>query len=351
MCCITMKNLWYGGVGRANNIDDVFTMQGAYVDLKGHRSPQAGCSVLDWSRIAACLPKTRWLARANYPGPADLGRIKASIDAGHPVTLEVRWLGRATAMHFVEGIGYEGNDIIVNCPELGRQTRFSSGQYGTGNSATDILTAHFFTGPVPAGRGSAPAAPVAQPKEEEVTQAQHDAAIAALQTQSAQQIAAISAENQDIKAQIQQATDLIGKQADTINRLQDELSKHVPEYEATETDFVGSFIINETFDVTDVSDQAKPVEQEAGTIVDAVKRFTVYGEVHFRTQKSVDAGLWYAFPLSNLTPHDAAGETPVLDLKAKQAALNATQKIHAAAADGLSGWKKLLRIFNPVKGN
>lgn len=350
---LTMANLAFGGgEGLVKEIDNIFTNSGGYVDGAGHRSPQMGCDMVDWGRIQALLPNLAHVGTGYYSNvPADLGRIKAWLDQGGLVVLEVRWKGNKNLMHFVLAIGYSGNDIIVNDPETGREQRFSSRLFGTGNSATDIVNAHFFADAIPAVQEQhpapvpAPAAPpqITPPKEEEVTQAQHDADIAALKADYEARLVAAAGET---KA----AQDLVVKQSDTITKLTEQISAAIPEYEHTyQAGDRGEVLTDKHTVVVDFSDQHEPVELEANTIVEVEGVFTVGPQKYYRTAKSLDGGYYYGVSVADVTEYQSQSAAPVLDAGAHAIALSTSQELHAAAASAVGGWKALLNKLSGRK--
>lgn len=344
--CLTMANLAFGGgEGMPNNIDDIFTNQGVYVDGDGHRSPAPGCDMVDWGAIQRVLPNLAHVGVGYYSNsPADLNRIKAWIANGGLVVLEVRWKGVASLMHFVLSDGYNGNDIIVNDPATGRQVGFSARLFGTGNSATDILTAHFFSdaiSPVQAPHpepAPSPAAPpqITPPKEEEVTRAEHDAAIAAIKTDYEAKLTATAAD-------LTMAHELLAKQGETITSLNNQINADKPEYERTyQPGTRGELLTDKHTIVVDFSDQHAAVELEANTIVEVEGIFTVAGEVYHRTARSLDGEYWYGVKNEDVTTYQTQPAAPVLDARAHSVALSTSQQLHATAASAVGGWKALL---------
>lgn len=336
--CITMVNQAYDPTDKRmpNNIDDVFTINGGFVatDNAGRiiaRSPQAGCNLVDWGKVGILLPAIRRAAWASYPDgtPADVKRIREFVALGGLVILKVFWKGNKGAMHFVVAVGSNGDDIIVNDPETGRQVGFSAGLFGSGKSANDIYAAHFFVGTRPpqtpqvinnaAGRGSGPVA-----QEDQVTQAQHDAAIAALNLQHQAEVAALKEDAQ--------------KMSNTINTLNTELDKYVPEYERTWKDGpVKEVLTDQSVILVDFSDQQKPIEYPANTIFTVEgDPFTVAGKMYYRTHNSVLGGHYYGVPLDALSESYAPIEVPTIKQN-----LNASQQLHAMVSDGWGFWQSV----------
>lgn len=348
---ITMMNLAFnpGDNRLVNNIDDIFTSLGGYVDGAGHRSPYLGCDLVDWNKIHELLPNCALVATANYPDgvPADTNRIKQHIAGGGLVILQVFWKGNHNLMHFVLGVGSSNSDILVNDPETGRQQWFSSKLFGSGSAANDIYSAHFFVDGVannPAPMAPVPPAPAAaspslanQPapaQEEQVTQAQHDAAIAALNTQH-------QAEVKDLEKKLSDATELAQTQGATITSLTTELAASVPEYVHT---YQGGSVVEvltlEPVTVVDFADQHAPVELPANTIVEVEGTFTAAGAHYYRTKKSLDGGYYYGVPVASVSPYTPA--PGALDTNSAKAALSTSQSIHAMGADGMNGWQRFL---------
>lgn len=367
--CITMMNQAFNpGDGRMpNNIDDIFTNQQGYVGINAAgrivgRSPQPGCNLLDWGKVQQLLANCGYVARGNYPDgtPADIARLRSHLDGGGLAVLQVYWGGNKNLMHFVLAVDHDGDDIIVNDPEKGDRVKFSSKRFGTGRSRDDIYVAHFFADAIPntppPASPPAPAVPapsnepgrgagsVETPKEEEVTQAQHDSAMAEMKALFEGKINEL---NQAHEAELAKAKDLLTTQASTITRLTDELSKYVPEYVATWQDGpVCDVLSKQALILVDFADKEEPLEFPPNTIFTVQGQpFTVAGKKYWRTKNSVTGGYYYGVPADPAVTEAYNGPAPVTP------PLNASQQLHAMAADGLSWWGKLISNLNPFRRN
>lgn len=365
---ITMMNAAFNpGDGRlVNNIDDIFTNQGGYVAINAAgkisaRSPQAGANLIDWGKIPQLLPNCGYVARGNYPDgtPADIARLRNHLDGGGLAILQVYWQGNKNLMHFVLAVDHDGDDIIVNDPEKGDRVAFSSKRFGTGRSRDDIYVVHFFadaipntpppvSAPAPAtpapsnpepGRG---AAPVETPKEEEVTQAQHDSAMAEMKALFEGKITQL---NNDHEAEMAPIKHLLETQASTITRLTDELAKYVPEYVATWQDGpVCDVLSKHPLILVDFADKEEPLEFPANTIFTVQGQpFTVAGKRYWRTKNSVVGGYFYGVPADPAVTEAYNGPATTIP------PLNASQQLHAMVADSAGWWEKLISNLNPFR--
>mgnify|MGYP000039875364 CR=1 FL=1 len=362
--CLTMANLAFdpGSNLLVNNVDDIFTNQKGYTDGRGHFSPAAGCNLVVWGRIQQLLPNMGYHTMADYSNrPADITRLRQWINEGGLVVLQVNWKGRPGAMHFVLGKGHSGGpDILVNDPETGREQWFSSKLFGTGVAATDILKAYFFkdaisaaapnypppvapvpvTNPAP-GMGSGPALEPETTKEEEVTQAEHDAVVAALKQNHDNELKALNGE-------LAKATQLLNTQSDTISRLAADIDKYVPEYVRTWADGETKEVASTApIILVDFADQMPALEYEENTLfVVQGQPFTVAGKRYYRTKKSVAGGYYYGVPEDLVKDYVHEEPKSVLDLSAARTSLTVSQNIHAMAADSSIGGI-LAKIFKP----
>lgn len=135
-------------------VDEWFTKHDGYVDG----------NLVAWDRIHRLLPNTLWQGWDQTPStPAPIQKIKDHLNAGGLVILEVRFGGNPNLMHFVVGVGYNGDDIIYNDPYVGDTASFANGRFGSGLAYADILNTHYFIDTTPDVPNPPPVAPVEVP--------------------------------------------------------------------------------------------------------------------------------------------------------------------------------------------
>lgn len=137
-----------------SQVDEWFTNHNGYVDG----------NLVAWDRINSLLPNTLWQGADPTPSsPAPIQKIKDHLNSGGLVILEVRFGGNPDAMHFIVGVGYNGDDIIYNDPYIGDTASFANGRFGSGSAAADIMTTHYFIDTTPDVPTPPPVAPVEAP--------------------------------------------------------------------------------------------------------------------------------------------------------------------------------------------
>lgn len=135
-------------------VDEWFTKHEGYVNG----------NLVAWDRINRLLPNTLWQGRDWTPNtPAPIQKIKNHLNAGGLVILEVRFGGNPNLMHFVVGVGFNGDDIIYNDPYVGDTASFANGRFGSGLAYADIIATHYFIDTTPDVPNPPPVAPVEAP--------------------------------------------------------------------------------------------------------------------------------------------------------------------------------------------
>lgn len=135
-------------------VDEWFTNHDGYVEG----------NLVAWDRINRLLPNTLWQGADRTPStPAPIQKIKDHLNGGGLVILEVRFGGNPDLMHFVVGVGYNGDDIIYNDPYVGDTASFANGRFGSGLAYADIIATHYFIDTTPDVPNPPPVAPVEAP--------------------------------------------------------------------------------------------------------------------------------------------------------------------------------------------
>jgi hypothetical protein len=346
--CLTMANQFFGGGGNPADVDNLFTDHGGYTSG----------NLVTWSKIQELLPNLR-LARSEFTPntPANLGNIKAHLDAGGVVVCEVRWRGLADKQHWVLAVGYNGNDIIVNDPETGSRTSFASKLFGSGDSARDILTARYFVdaivpappAPAPApqptpGRGSGPAQEVNMPvpmSPQEAAQAYRDVlhrepeSDQVLQNRNRDEFYRGACEelNTALAAARSTATTALGNSADkdtVISGLQTQLTEalnrlndmHQPTFRDSynPVDEPTTLVAQREGEAIDFAHVKPNQPVPKGMQFDCAGAFAVDGVTYVRTLESEKNGDWYGTPLHLF--HEQSADDPQQD----------DQKLHVGAS-------------------
>jgi hypothetical protein len=335
ICCITMMWRAFNPDSSIlpNQVDDIFTNQAGY----------AQGNLVIWGRIVQLVPNTNLLATEFTPTVhANIDHIKQALDAGQLVILEVRWHGNPAAQHYVIAVGHNGDDIIVNDPESGSRVGFSSKYFGSGNSAVDILAARYFAPvnpvsvPVSAAVSTPAPAPVVTQGVPQVTQAEHDASIAAVQTQL-----------DSAKAELNVRDSMITSLNATIQNLRETTDSLMAELSAT-SGWQHTYIADRLDRVTkeevapiDFSGKVTVDPVAAGLVIEQAGTFQFDGTTYARTVKAEAGDYWLGIPVDSLSEGSlpvSSDATPaqqaahVLDLRAQAVALNTSQKTHLAAA-------------------
>jgi hypothetical protein len=345
--CITMANQGFGGSeGMPNNVDDLFTAHGGY----------ANGNLVIWGQIQRLLANVGHVRAVATPTtPANVAELNAWLDQSNLAILEVRWHGQPSLMHFVLAVGHNGNDVIVNDPETGRQVPFSSKLFGTGSAAVDIITIHYLTDAiVPVNNPTPPQAPPAAPgegrgggvpQEEEVTQADHDAAVKTLTEAFTQQI-------NDLKDKLQLA---LGQST----KLSDELKKYKTlDFESTYTEDRRDRVTTAQVLAIDFSGRKMVVLLEPNVLVEQAGTFQFDGETFARTLLSVTNGDWYGIDVRYLSDGQpllhASGTLTDISRPDQMPpySLSTSQQAHATIAEGVGvtrSWLKNLKLFGGKK--